>query len=163
MRSHWWGEKEGRSILGRRNRKYTGLVARGSRASKGNWKKARWLVLWQSVMNDSCMDSASSRLELLKPAPMCQFHTCVFLTWHSATLFVAGNWPTWVYLHHKNWPIPSSRASSSALHWIELRGPKSIFRIHSFQMVWIWDLKQRRDLSWEREAMSITLYAVRAN
>lgn len=65
MNWRWLGEKEGKRILGRRNRKHTSPEAGGSSTIKGNWKKARWLVWWQSGMNCCHMDGAVSVLELV--------------------------------------------------------------------------------------------------
>ena len=65
MSQYWSGEKEGKCILGRRNRKHRSPEAGGSRVSKGNWKKGRWLVLWQSGMNCYHMDGALGVLELV--------------------------------------------------------------------------------------------------
>jgi len=67
MSQYWSGEKEGKCILGRRNRKHRSPEAGGSRASKGNWKKGRWLILWQSGMNCCHMDGGLGVLELVYP------------------------------------------------------------------------------------------------
>lgn len=131
-----------------RNRKYQSPEARGSRASKGNWNKARWLVLWQSAMNCHHMDWSSGALEQahtnfwdLTPYTSSQFH----VLW-----LEIGQ----VYLRHKNQPTlffsSESQFSSTLMNWImwccaQIQNPS--FPGGSWSENW----SNEEIMSWERE------------
>ena len=136
-----------------RNRKHRSPEAGGSRASKGNWKKARWPVLWQSGMNYCHMDGAISVLELvytskceLIPHISSQLH----IQWRkvcSLKLAIVG------VSTHKNCqlffaPGELGYQQITGLNYVELCPDSESSHSRWFL---IWELKQPRDMSWERE------------